>query len=89
MCSPNAKRKKTLLKRDGNRCFYTGEVMKENEMSVEHLVPTYWGGTNNMQNLVLCKISENILKPRSLAISSHAFISNNYSNFTRSSKFIV
>lgn len=59
MCSPNAKRKKALLKRDGNRCFYTGEVMKENEMSVEHLIPTYWGGTNNLQNLVLCKISEN------------------------------
>lgn len=51
--------RRSLLSRDGNKCFYTGEEMQEEEITLEHLVPLSKGGVNNLHNLVLCKKSEN------------------------------
>lgn len=62
----NAKRDRTvklrqqLLKRDGNKCFYTGKEMKPEDITLEHLVPLSKGGKNNLHNLVLCCKEENI-----------------------------
>ena len=56
----NVKRlKESVLKRDGNKCFYTGAKMSEKQMTLEHLVPLSKGGTNNLHNLVLCTEESN------------------------------
>lgn len=59
MTNEKKRRKRSLLNRDGNTCFYTGEVMTEEEMTIEHLIPLVRGGSNKLDNLVLCKQSEN------------------------------
>lgn len=48
-----------LLNRDGNICFYSFKEMKEEEITIEHLIPLSKGGKNNIDNLVLCKEEEN------------------------------
>lgn len=48
-----------LIKRDGNRCFYTGAEMTKEQASIEHLIPLSRGGKNNLDNLVLCLKEEN------------------------------
>ena len=56
----NTKRlKRSIIQRDGNRCFYTGVEMTEEEMTLEHLVPISKGGVNNLHNLVLCTKESN------------------------------
>lgn len=56
----NTKRlKRSILERDGNKCFYSGKEMTEEEMTLEHLVPLSKGGRNNLHNLVLCTKEEN------------------------------
>lgn len=50
---------KKLLERDGNFCFYTGRIMPEENMTIEHLIPLCRGGKNNIENLVLCLKIEN------------------------------
>lgn len=52
-------KKRTLLERDGDKCFYCGEVMIENAMSIEHLLSINHGGNNHISNLVLCHIECN------------------------------
>ena len=43
---------KTVRERDGNRCQYTGEVLKPEEGSLDHVVPRSRGGKDAWENLV-------------------------------------
>ena len=43
---------KTIRERDGNRCQYTGKVLKPEEGSLDHVVPRSRGGKNAWENLV-------------------------------------
>jgi len=43
---------KTIRERDGNRCQYTGELLKPEEGSLDHIVPRSRGGKDAWENLV-------------------------------------
>ena len=43
---------RTIRERDGNRCQYTGRVLKPDEGSLDHVVPRSRGGRNTWDNLV-------------------------------------
>ena len=43
---------KTIRERDGNRCQYTGEMLKPEEGSLDHVVPRSRGGKDVWENLV-------------------------------------
>jgi 5-methylcytosine-specific restriction endonuclease McrA len=43
---------KTIRERDGNRCQYTGKVLKPEERSFDHVVPPSRGGKDALENLV-------------------------------------
>ena len=43
---------KTIRERDGNRCQYTGELLKQDEGSIDHVVPRSRGGKDAWENLV-------------------------------------
>jgi 5-methylcytosine-specific restriction endonuclease McrA len=43
---------KTIRERDGNRCQYTGKLLKANEGSLDHVVPRSRGGKDAWENLV-------------------------------------
>lgn len=43
-----------LLFLQGNRCFFCGQVIPDGEASVEHLIATSNGGTNDDENCVVC-----------------------------------
>jgi len=51
--------KQKLFERDGDKCFYSGKKMTQEEASIEHLIPLCKGGKNNIDNLVLCFEEEN------------------------------
>lgn len=42
-----------LRERDGNRCAYTGKILKPSECSMEHVVPKSNGGKKEWTNIVL------------------------------------
>ena len=42
----------TIRERDGNRCQYTGKVLKPEEGSLDHVVPRSRGGKDAWENLV-------------------------------------
>lgn len=44
---------RTLLDRDGDRCFYCHAPTSDDDRSVEHLVSVAHGGPNHISNLVL------------------------------------
>lgn len=46
-------RRIAILKRDGCKCFFCGELMDDKDMTIEHLIPAAHGGTNHLTNLVL------------------------------------
>lgn len=50
-----SKMKEVLLSRYGRKCFYTGEEMTDEEITVEHLIPLSKGGKNTIDNMVLCR----------------------------------
>lgn len=52
-------KERTLLERDGNKCFYCGEEIMDEHMSVEHLLALIHGGNNHISNLVLAHKSCN------------------------------
>jgi 5-methylcytosine-specific restriction endonuclease McrA len=58
--SLSQKFKEKIFERDGNKCFYSGEVMTLEDATIEHLIPLSKGGKNNIDNLVLCLKEENI-----------------------------
>src|ERR1044071_1283660 len=43
---------RTIRERDGNRCQYTGKVLKPEEGSLDHVVPRSRGGKDASENLV-------------------------------------
>ena len=43
---------KTIRERDGNRCQYTGKVLKPGEGSLDHVLPRSRGGKDAWENLV-------------------------------------
>jgi 5-methylcytosine-specific restriction endonuclease McrA len=43
---------KTIRQRDGNRCQYTGKVIKPDEGNLDHVVPRSRGGRDSWENLV-------------------------------------
>lgn len=46
--------KEQLIARDGLKCSKTGKVVSSSdELSIEHIVPTSEGGSNNLDNLIL------------------------------------
>lgn len=58
--SPSPKRKKELLLRDGDRCFYCGEQLKS-DITEEHLVSVSQRGYNRLDNIVLAHFKCNEL----------------------------
>lgn len=51
--TPSQSVKASLRSRDGNECFFCGQEMTPETMSIEHLVGRAKGGPNHMDNLVL------------------------------------
>src|SRR6266852_324485 len=43
---------RTIRERDGNRCQYTGKLLKPSEGSLDHVVPRSRGGGDKWENLV-------------------------------------
>jgi 5-methylcytosine-specific restriction endonuclease McrA len=43
---------KTIRERDGNRCQYTGKLLKPEEGSLDHVLPRSRGGKDSWENLV-------------------------------------
>ena len=43
---------RAIRERDGNRCQYTGRVLRPDEGSLDHVVPRSRGGKNTWENLV-------------------------------------
>jgi len=43
---------KTIRERDGNRCQYTGKLLKPDEGSLDHVLPRSRGGADSWENLV-------------------------------------
>src|SRR5437870_340827 len=43
---------KTIRERDGNRCQYTGKLLKPEEGSLDHVLPRSRGGKDTWENLV-------------------------------------
>lgn len=43
---------RTIRERDGNRCQYTGRVLRVDEGSLDHVVPRSRGGRDTWENLV-------------------------------------
>jgi len=43
---------KTIRERDGNRCQYTGKLLKLEEGSLDHVLPRSRGGADTWENLV-------------------------------------
>jgi 5-methylcytosine-specific restriction endonuclease McrA len=43
---------KTIRERDGNRCQYTGKLLKPHEGSLDHVLPRSRGGADTWENLV-------------------------------------
>ena len=56
------KRRSALLKKDGNICFYCREVKSKDSLQMDHVIPRSKGGSNGMDNLVLCCRECNTLK---------------------------
>lgn len=45
--------KRQLLDRDGNECFYCGDPMENDEMTIEHILSVNQGGPMRLENLAL------------------------------------
>lgn len=53
---------RTIRERDGNRCQYTGKVLKSGEGSIDHIVPRSRGGQDSWENCVWASRSVNTKK---------------------------
>jgi 5-methylcytosine-specific restriction endonuclease McrA len=53
---------RTIRERDGNRCQYTGIILKPDEGSIDHVVPRSRGGANAWENCVWSSKSINSKK---------------------------
>lgn len=54
-------KKKSLLIRDGNACFFCGERMDYEDMTIEHILSISHGGSNRVENLTLAHKSCNLM----------------------------
>jgi len=52
---------KELISRDGDDCFYCGEDMPDDDMSIEHLISITCGGGNHLSNLSLAHKACNVM----------------------------
>jgi 5-methylcytosine-specific restriction endonuclease McrA len=43
---------KSIRERDGNRCQYTGKILRPDEGSMDHVLPRSRGGADSWENLV-------------------------------------
>ena len=43
---------KAIRERDGNRCQYTGKLLRPDEGSIDHILPRSRGGADAWENLV-------------------------------------
>lgn len=59
---PMSPYKAKLIKRHGERCFFHGEYLSSDDLTVEHIVEVSRGGPNNIHNLCL------VCKPCNLAV---------------------
>ena len=57
---------KTIRERDGNRCQYTGRLLKPDEGSLDHVVPRSRGGGDTWENLVWASKAVNARKANRL-----------------------
>jgi len=53
---------KTIRERDGNRCQYTGKLLKLEEGSLDHVLPSSRGGADTWENLVWSSKAVNACK---------------------------
>jgi 5-methylcytosine-specific restriction endonuclease McrA len=53
---------KTIRERDGNRCQYTGRLLRPDEGSLDHVLPRSRGGKDAWENLVWAEKSVNAKK---------------------------
>lgn len=53
------RRKASLLKKYGNRCFYCKESVRKDLLSLDHRIPRSQGGDNSLRNLVLACVNCN------------------------------
>jgi 5-methylcytosine-specific restriction endonuclease McrA len=53
---------RTIRERDGNRCQYTGALLRPDEGSLDHVVPRSRGGPDTWENLVWSSKQVNIRK---------------------------
>lgn len=53
---------RSIRERDGNRCQYTGKVLRPEEGSLDHVLPRSRGGRNTWENLVWSDKSVNAKK---------------------------
>ena len=53
---------KTIRERDGNRCQYTGKLLRPDEGSLDHVLPRSRGGKDHWENLVWSDKSVNAKK---------------------------
>jgi 5-methylcytosine-specific restriction endonuclease McrA len=58
---------KTIRERDGNRCQYTGKLLKPDEGSLDHVLPRSRGGADTWENLVWSSKDVNTRKGNSLS----------------------
>jgi uncharacterized phage protein (TIGR02220 family) len=54
--------RKRVIERDGMKCFYSGKTLTENEVEIDHIVPKSSGGSNTIDNLVVCDAALNLRK---------------------------
>jgi hypothetical protein len=47
---------RSVIERDGSQCFYCGKALKDDDMTIEHLLSISSGGSNHLSNLAIsCK----------------------------------
>lgn len=51
--------KRNILKRDGYRCAYCGNVFPAKELTVDHIIPKSRGGKFSWQNLITSCVKDN------------------------------
>ena len=51
--------RKNILLRDGGRCMYCGQKLKNQDVTLDHVIPRSRGGASSWENLVACCKADN------------------------------